>query len=88
MLTKAATKNNNHYAGQVWLNTGPAEGQAPVLFHPKGDADIFGFGGHLGQHIVVAPRGRVVVVRLGKSVGGERARVREALGTLIETTRN
>jgi CubicO group peptidase (beta-lactamase class C family) len=88
MLTKAAAKNNNHYAGQLWLNTGPAEGQPHVLFHPKGDADAYAMIGHLGQYVVVAPSRRTVVVRLGKSVTAERPRVREILGTLLETVRN
>lgn len=85
MLTKAAAHNNNHYAGQLWLNTGPADGQPHVLFHPQGDRDAYAFIGHLGQYIIVAPTRRAVVVRLGKSVTAERPRVRETLGVLIDT---
>lgn len=84
MLTKAAAANNNHYAGHLWLNTGPADGQPPVLFHPKGGAKTFGMIGHLGQYVVVVPEVKTVIVRLGKSVTAERPAVRAALGGIID----
>jgi CubicO group peptidase (beta-lactamase class C family) len=84
MLTKAAAANNNHYAGHLWLNTGPAAGQPPVLFHPKGGLGTYAMIGHLGQYVVVAPDANVVIVRLGKSTTPERSAVRSALGSIID----
>jgi CubicO group peptidase (beta-lactamase class C family) len=84
LLAKANAANNNHYAGQLWLNTGPAAGQAAVLFHPGGGADTVAMVGHLGQYVVAAPGKRAVVVRLGKSTTTERGAVRKAIGQLID----
>jgi CubicO group peptidase (beta-lactamase class C family) len=84
MLTKAAAANNNHYAGHLWLNTGPAPDQPAVLFHPSGGPRTFAMIGHLGQYVVVAPDANMVIVRLGKSVTAERGAVRAALGSIVD----
>jgi CubicO group peptidase (beta-lactamase class C family) len=84
LLTKAAAANNNHYAGQLWLNTGPAEGQPPVLMYPKGGQDSYGFIGHLGQYIIVVPKARAVVVRLGKTPSAQRVHARAALTAIVD----
>jgi CubicO group peptidase (beta-lactamase class C family) len=84
MLNTSLTSNNNHYAGHVWLNTGPAANQQPVLFHPRGGADTYTMAGHLGQYVTIIPSKRAVLVRLGKSTGPERAKMMPALADLIE----
>jgi CubicO group peptidase (beta-lactamase class C family) len=84
MLKKSETSNNNHYAGHVWLNTGPAPNQQPVLFHPRGGADTYTMAGHLGQYVTIIPSKRAVLVRLGKSNGPERSKMMPALADIVE----
>jgi CubicO group peptidase (beta-lactamase class C family) len=84
MLKKVETTNNNHYAGHVWLNTGPAANQQAVLFHPRGGADTYTMAGHLGQYVIVIPSKNAVLVRLGKSTGPERAVMLPALADVVE----
>jgi CubicO group peptidase (beta-lactamase class C family) len=84
LLTKAAAPNNNHYAGQLWLNTGPAADQPPVLMHPQGGRSSYAFIGHLGQYVVIVPEAKAVVVRLGKTPGAQRGNLRKALATLVD----
>ncbi len=84
LMSQAAAINNNHYAGQLWLNTGPASNQQPVLFHPKGGADTTAMIGHLGQYIIAVPSKRSVIVRLGKSNTGERAILRASMAAFID----
>jgi CubicO group peptidase (beta-lactamase class C family) len=83
-LAKAPAANNNQYAGQFWLNTGPSPTQQPVLFHPAGGADTFAMLGHLGQYVIVVPSKRAVIVRLGKTANADRGPVRTELGRLID----
>ncbi len=84
MMAKSATSNNNHYAGHVWLNTGPAANQQAVLFHPRGGADTYTMAGHLGQYVMIIPSKRAVLVRLGKSTGPERTKMMPALADLVD----
>lgn len=85
MLKPAKTPNNNHYAGHVWLNTGPAPNQQPVLFHPRGGLDTYTMSGHLGQYVTIIPGKRAVLVRLGKSNGAERHVMMPALADLVDS---
>ncbi len=84
MLRKAEAPNNNHYAGHVWLNTGPGPKQQAVLFHPRGGADIYSMTGHLGQYVIIIPSKRAVLVRLGKSNHSERIKMMPALADIVE----
>lgn len=54
------------YGAQLWLNRKPTNGD-PVLFPDRGSASTFAAVGHLGQYVVVSPRQKLVVVRLGKT---------------------
>lgn len=87
LLRKANATNNNHYAGHLWLNTGPSGQQPRVLFHPRGGADTFAFVGHLGQYVIVAPSRQMVIVRLGKSTRPQRELLMDAVGAFIDGTK-
>lgn len=63
MRRPAAT--TGHYGGQTWLNRPPAPGQ-PLLY-PGAPQSTISAEGHLGQHVVVVPEARLVVVRLGNT---------------------
>lgn len=54
------------YGAQLWLNREPTKGK-PVLFPERGSASTFAAVGHLGQYVVVSPRQKLVVVRLGQT---------------------
>jgi CubicO group peptidase (beta-lactamase class C family) len=84
MTTPSRAANDNHYGGQLWLNTGPAPNQPPILFHPRGGTDTIAAVGHHGQFVIAVPAKRAVVVRLGLAVARERGPLRERLGDLIE----
>jgi CubicO group peptidase (beta-lactamase class C family) len=84
LMKKATASNNNHYAGHLWLNTGPAKDQPRVLFHPKGGGDTFSLIGHLGQYVLVVPSKSMVIVRLGKSTRKERDDWLDAIGEWID----
>ena len=78
----AGTTGN--YGGQTWLNR-PAEPGAPVMY-PGAPASTVSAEGHVGQHVVVVPEAKLVVVRLGNTredaIGGNHA----AIGRVIAVT--
>ena len=53
------------YGGQTWLNR-PARPGAAVMY-PGAPASTYSAEGHLGQHVVVVPEAKLVVVRLGNT---------------------
>lgn len=71
------------YGAQIWLNRKPTSGD-PVLFPDVGPASLFACVGHLGQYILVSPKQRLVVVRLGKTQDANRAAV---VGHLAEVVK-
>jgi CubicO group peptidase (beta-lactamase class C family) len=76
--------NDNHYGGHLWRNTGPAPGQPPILFHPRGSADIIAAVGHHGQFVIADRPRRLVIVRLGQATSRERGPLRFRLADLLE----
>lgn len=60
------------YGAQLWLNR-TGEGGRDYLFAEQGPDSAFALIGHLGQYVIVSPKQRLTVVRLGKSDGPERA---------------
>ena len=74
---------NPGYGGQVWLNRDQPDG-ADMLFAERGPADAFACIGHLGQYVIVSPRQKLTVVRLGKSDGAKRRAVVERLADIVE----
>lgn len=67
------------YGGHLWLNRPRPAGSDQALWPGEGPADIFACIGHQGQFIVVSPRQRLTVVRLGISTEPQIDRVRDAL---------
>lgn len=79
MRRPAAT--TGQYGAQTWLNR-PATPGAAVMY-PGAPASTFSAEGHLGQHVVVVPEGRLVMVRLGNTREDRIPRVHAAIGRLI-----
>lgn len=69
------------YGGHIWLNR---ESDNATLFPGTGPRSLFGCVGHNGQYILISPRQRLTVVRLGVSDSEERKPLRKALGRLVE----
>ena len=59
------------YGGQTWLNRGASDEDNPLhpIAEPQG---LFAAIGHMGQYILVSPRQRLTVVRLGHSDAPQR----------------
>ncbi|MGK2911287.1 MAG: serine hydrolase domain-containing protein [Sphingobium sp.] len=68
------------YGGHLWLNR-PSERSA--LFPDDGPRSLFACIGHNGQYILVAPRQRLTIVRLGISTGEQRKLLKPALSKLV-----
>lgn len=80
---RAPSMRNQGYGAQLWLNRPQPSGKE-VLFPGRAPADAFASIGHLGQYIVVSPRQRLTVVRLGHSTEEQRAQVRDHLAGIFE----
>ncbi len=69
-MTTPSPRQKN-YGAQTWLNTTASQSDDPL--HPIAQPDgIFAAIGHMGQYVVVSPRQRLTVVRLGHSDEAER----------------
>ena len=73
---------NPGYCAQIWLNRPQVDGTIELL-PGRATPDLFGCIGHLGQYLLVSPRQRLTVVRLGKSDAAERTRVLDHLAQII-----
>lgn len=73
---------NPGYGAQVWLNRPQPSGNEE-LFPGQAPADLFACIGHQGQYILVSPRQRLTVVRLGKTDGEQRPALRRRLAALV-----
>lgn len=71
------------YGAQTWLNR-PSGTERDALFAERGPPSLFGAIGHLGQYILVSPRQRLVVVRLGKTDDDARDALVERLADIVE----
>ncbi|WP_241241807.1 serine hydrolase domain-containing protein [Sphingobium algorifonticola] len=69
------------YGGHIWLNR---DSENSALFQGIGPKSLFGCVGHNGQYILVSPRQRLTIVRLGVSDSEQRVPLRKALGRLVE----
>ncbi len=77
MLTPSRTDGG--YGGHIWLNRPRPAGSGVALWPQDGPADLFACIGHQGQFIVVSPRQKLTVVRLGISTDAQIVNVREGL---------
>ena len=71
------------YGAMVWLNR-DSEGERRMLFPARGPEDLFAAVGHLGQYVLVSPRRKLTVVRLGKTDQPERRALVDALAAIVE----
>ena len=81
MRTPSSTDSS--YGGHIWLNRKRNEGRDQVLFPDKGPRDVFSALGHLGQFVLVSPRQKLTVVRLGDTVDGELDPVNDQLAKIL-----
>ena len=70
------------YGAMLWLNR-DSGGDREVLFPQQGPSDLFAAVGHLGQYVLVSPRQKLVVVRLGKTDEPDRAALVDALAKIV-----
>ncbi len=77
MLSSAPA--NPGYGGHIWLNRPNPNATGVALWPQDGPADLFACIGHQGQYIVVSPRQKHTVVRLGTSTDDQFPNVRAAL---------
>jgi len=71
------------YGGQTWLNIG-AEQEDNALYPIAKPQGVFAAIGHMGQYVIVSPRQRLTVVRLGHSDSAERKELLAQLRDVIE----
>lgn len=69
------------YGAQTWLNRPASPGRA--VMYPGAPASAYSAEGHLGQHVVVVPEARLVVVRLGNTHESDIPRVHAAIGRIV-----
>ena len=71
------------YGGQIWLNTQASDPQNSLypIDKPKG---IFAAIGHMGQYIIVSPRQKLTIVRLGHSDSEERRALLRQINDVVE----
>ena len=71
------------YGGQIWLNTQASDPQNSLypIAKPKG---IFAAIGHMGQYIVVSPKQKLTIVRLGHSDSDERRALLRQINDVVE----
>jgi len=80
---KASSARDPAYGGHIWLNKRRPEGSDQVLFPGKAPSDVFAALGHLGQFIVVSPRHRLTIVRLGKTQDDQLDPISDQIARLI-----
>jgi CubicO group peptidase (beta-lactamase class C family) len=81
MRTPAPT--NANYGGQIWLNRKGNPGSDQVLFPGTGPDTLFSAVGHLGQWVIVSPKQKLVLVRLGKTQDDKLGPVNAALAKVV-----
>lgn len=70
------------YGAHLWLNR-PSRNENDVLFPDRAPQSLFACIGHLGQYVIVSPTQKLTLVRLGKSDGEQRARLRRRLADIV-----
>lgn len=80
-MTRPSPRNPG-YGAQVWLNRPQSTGRK-VLFPERGPASLFACVGHLGQYVLVSPRQKLTVVRLGHTPDAQRGALVEKLSDVV-----
>lgn len=78
----APSPREKQYGAQMWLNRAPTSGK-PALFPDRGPASLFAAVGHLGQYVLVSPRQKLVIVRLGQTPDEQRGNLVERLADVV-----
>jgi CubicO group peptidase (beta-lactamase class C family) len=77
---------NPAYGAQLWLNWpasgGPNDG-SNMLFPDRAPRSAFACIGHLGQYVIVSPGQKLTLVRLGKTDGEGRGKLRQRLADIV-----
>jgi CubicO group peptidase (beta-lactamase class C family) len=79
---KTPSPRNAAYGAQLWLNRPGKEG-GDMLFPDRAPRSAFACIGHLGQYMIVSPDQNLTLVRLGKTDGKDRARLRQRLADVV-----
>ena len=72
---------NPGYGAQTWLNRPQADTGKPEF--PGAPASVFAAQGHLGQYVVIAPRQKLTVIRLGRTDEDKLLPVRERVARIV-----
>ncbi len=72
---------NPGYGAQTWLNKPQADSGKPEF--PGAPASVFAAQGHLGQYVVIAPRQKLIVIRLGRTDEDKLLPVRERVARIV-----
>ena len=72
---------NPGYGAQTWLNRPQIDSGKPEF--PGAPASVFAAQGHLGQYVIVAPRQKLTVVRLGRTDEDKLLPVRERMARIV-----
>ncbi len=70
------------YGATLWLNR-DSGGDRRMLFPDRGPDSLFAAVGHLGQYVLVSPRQKLTVVRLGKTDEEQRPELVRALSDIV-----
>ena len=62
----APSPRNPGYGAQVWTNRPQSDGKE-MLFPGQAPANVIACIGHLGQYVIVSPRQKLTIVRLGQT---------------------
>lgn len=79
---KTPSPRNPAYGAQLWLNRPSSTGE-DMLFAGKAPKSLFGCVGHQGQYVIVSPEQKLTLVRLGKTDGERRPRLRDRLADIV-----
>ncbi|MBW8755468.1 MAG: hypothetical protein JF595_15250 [Sphingomonadales bacterium] len=76
------SSRNPAYGAQLWLNRPAKEGYSE-LFPDRAPHSAFGCVGHLGQYVIVSPEQKLTLVRLGRTEGEKRGKLRQRLADIL-----
>ena len=71
------------YGGQIWLNTQAGDPKDSLYPIDKPDG-IFSAIGHMGQYVLVSPKQKLTIVRLGHSDAEQRCLLLRQINDLVE----